>query len=213
MIQFKVNNTIKQFIIIALLNLLYSANTMAAIHCWTNDEGQRECSYTVPKKYLGREIQIINNRGQVIRTIPADKTPEQKRKEAELAKIEAEKKRIQKEQRRKDRILLNTYVAVDDIILSRDTKSNAIDSIIIITKSNRDKQQKILDTHTKRAGNFERKNAKVPEKIIKNIKNAKAKLKEFDDFIEKKKQEKLALHLKYDADLTRFKELKALRPR
>ncbi len=207
------NKPLSQICIIALAAASYLPASMAAIKCWNNDEGLRECSYTVPKKYLGREIQILNGRGQVIRVIPADKTPEQKREIARLAKIAKDKKRIRDEQRRKDRILVNTFVSVDDIILSRDSKSNAIDGIIQITQSNRAKQQKILDQHTKQAGNFERKSQKVPKSILNKIEKSKAKIKEYDNFIENRKQEKLAIHLKYEADITRFKELKTIKPR
>lgn len=198
---------------ITLITISYSPASIAAIQCWQNNEGLRECSYTVPKKYLGREIKILNKRGQVIRIIPADKTPAEKKRAAELAKIAAEKKRLVEEQRRRDRILVNTFVSVEDILLSRDTKSTSIDSIIKITQSNRAKQQKILDLHTKRAGNFERKNLKVPKKIVANIEKSKAKIKEYDDFIESRRQEQLAIHLKYNADIARFKELKAIKPR
>ena len=196
-----------------LLTISYLPITHAAIKCWKNDSGARECSFTVPKKYAGREIQILNNQGQVIRTIPAEKTPEQKARDAELARIEAEKKRILDEQRRKDRILVNTFVSVEDILLNRDSKLAAIDSIIQITKNNRAKQQKILDKHTQIAGNFERKSQKVPKKILADIKKSKARIKKYNDFIDSRKQEKLALHLQYDADIKRFKELKAIRPR
>ena len=75
------------------------------------------------------------------------------------------------------------------------------------------KYQRATDKHTRRAANFERKNQKVPETILADVKKSKEKLKVFDDFIELRKQEKLKLHLKYDADIKRFKELKAIRTR
>ena len=204
---------ITKILLISFLLVGYLQPSYAAIKCWENDRKQRECSYTVPKKFLGRKIEILNSKGQVIKTIPADKTPEQKIQDAKLAKIAAEKKRIKDDKRRRDRILINTFVSVEDILLSRDTKITAIDSIIKISKSNRKKQQKILDKHTQRAANFERKNQKVPETILADVKKSKEKLKVFDDFIELRKQEKLKLHLKYDSDIKRFKELKAIRPR
>ena len=202
-----------KIILISAILLGHLAPSSATIRCWKNEHGVRECSYTVPKKYSGYEIQILNDRGQVIQTIPAERTAEQKKQDAVLAKIAAEKKKLIDEQRRRDRILINTFVSVEDIILSRDSKITAIDSIIKISKSNRKKQQKILDTHTQRAGNFERKSKKVPQAIIKSIEKVKAELKVFDDFIETREQEKLALHLKYDTDINRFKELKALKPK
>jgi len=213
MYKFRMNKFTNKIFIIVTLMAGYMPTSIAAIKCWENDKKIRECSFTVPKKYLGREIQIINNKGQVIQTIPADKTPAQKKKDAELAKIAADKKRVIDERRRRDRILINTFISIDDIILSRDAKSNAIDSIINITESNRAKQQKILDRQTKNAGNFERKSNKVPENIVKDIKSSKDKIKEYNDFIETKKQEKLSLHQKYDSDIKRFKELKAIKPR
>ncbi len=199
--------------LIFIISVSYIAPSLAAIKCWTNDAGTRECSFTVPLQYRGREIQIMNSQGQVIRTIPADKTPEEKKKAAAQAKIEAEKKRIRDEQRRKDIILLNTFTTVDDIIFSRDTKITAIESIIKISESNRSKQQKLLDKYTQRAGNFERKSKKVPDSILKEIEKYKRKIKEVDDFIENRKQEKLAIFQKYERDINRFKELKSLRPR
>ena len=204
---------ITKILLLSFFLVGYLQPSYAAIKCWENDRKQRECSYTVPKKFLGREIQILNSQGQVVKTIPADRTPEQKIQDAKLAKIAAEKKRIRDDKRRRDRILINTFISVEDILLSRETKITAIDSIIKISKSNRKKQQKILDKHTQRAANFERKNQKVPESILADVKKSKAKLKVFDDFIELRKQDKLELHLKYDADIKRFKELKAIRPR
>lgn len=199
--------------LISVCILGYLTPGFTAIKCWKNDKGTRECSYTVPKKYSGYEIQVLNAQGQVIQTIPAERTPEQKRKDAAVAKIAAEEKRIKDEQRRRDLILVRTFVSVDDILLSRDTKALAIDGIIKISEANRKKQQKILDSHTQRAGNFERKNQKVPETILKDIESAKIKLKEFDDFIESRNQEKQILYKKYDADIKRFKELKAIKPK
>ncbi len=201
-------------LIISLL-LLFNLPSMAsaAIKCWKNDKGVRECSFTVPKKYSNREIQILNSQGQVIRVIPAEKTPEQKAQDAKLAKIAAEKKRKKEEKRRQDRILLNTYTSTDDMIISRDAKITAIEAIVKISRSNRNKQQKILDKYTQRAGNFERKSQKVPQTILDDINKTKAKIAEIDKFIENKKQEKLAIHQKYDRDMKRFKELKSIRPR
>lgn len=204
---------IVQTSLIATCTLTYLAPGFTAIKCWKNDKGSRECSYTVPKKYYGREIQILNSQGQVVKTIPADRTPEQKKRDAARAKIAADKKRVIDERRRRDRILVNTFVSVEDILLSRDTKALAIDGIINISKSNRKKQQKVLDKHTQRAGNFERKNQKVPATILKDIEKSKAKLKEFDDFIESRNQEKQVLFKKYDADIKRFKELKSIKPK
>ena len=199
--------------LISVCVLGFLAPGFAAIKCWKNEKGTRECSYTVPQKYSGYEIQILNAQGQVIKTIPAERTAKQKIKDAAEEKIAAEKKRIKDDQRRRDLILVRTFVSVEDILLSRDTKALAIDGIIKISQANRKKQQKILDKHTRRAGNFERKNQKVPETILKDIENSKAKLKEFDDFIESRNQEKQVLYKKYDADIKRFKELKAIKPK
>lgn len=206
------NKRITNISFITLIITSYAPSSSAAIKCWQNDSDTRECSFTVPQKYIGREIKILNGQGQVIKIIPAEKTPEEKKQAAEKAKIEAEKKRIMQEQRRKDRILVNTFLSVDDIILSRDTKLTAIDAIINITENNRAKQQKILDKHTNIAGNYERKSRQVPKKLLEDIKSSKAKIKDYDDFIEARKQEKLVITKKYDVDIARFKELKALKP-
>lgn len=50
-------------ILFASTVLLYAQSGLAAIKCWTNNEGYRECGNSVPPEYAQKETRTLNQRG------------------------------------------------------------------------------------------------------------------------------------------------------
>lgn len=194
------------------LILLLPVTQASAIKCWKNDQDIKECGFTVPREYANREIQILNQQGQVIRTIPRARTPQEKIHDAELAKIEKEKQHKIAERRRQDRILLNTFTTENDILISRDKKLEQLDGLITITLGNNITVEKNLRALTSRAANYERNSNPVPEKLIKNINTLKQKIDNNLAYIETQKKDKKEINKKFAKDIKRFRELKKIKP-
>lgn len=192
---------------------VYSVPALASIMCWVNKQNIRECGQIVPQEYSQQRIEFLNDKGIVIRIRDAAKTKEQLAEDARLLAIKKEKERQVKEQKRKDRILLSTFTTEKDLILLRDGKINAIQGIIDITNGNTKTLKSSLATLTGRAADYER-NADIPPKsLLNDMENVQRQIQDNEDFIKKKVIAQEALKKKFNADLKRFRKLKAVRPR
>ena len=98
----------------------------------------------VPPEYSQQRVEVVNDKGQIIKVYPRALTP--KELEAEkLAKIERQKEQRKViEKKRQDLILLRTFTTERDLELSRQSKVEAIKGIIDITSSNTKTLQKNL---------------------------------------------------------------------
>lgn len=177
----------------------------AAIKCWKNKDGVRECGEAVPQEYSQQRIEVINKKGIVVKVIPAKEELDEIRRQKELQKVEELKKAAK---RRKDLILLQTYTTEDDIHLARKQNLQAIDSIIDLTNSNTTVLKNDLAILEKNAADYERNGEQPPKDLLKDMDNLKRQIKDNEDFIVKKEQAKNETNNKFDSDLNRFRELK-----
>ena len=119
------------------LAMVAPTTTLAAIKCWTNKDGVRECGNVVPPEYSQQETRTLNDRGITVDVKARAKTPEEiaaeKEKQAAEAARAAEEKRKNEEQAAYDQMLLATFTTEQDLIASRDRKLSAIDATIEIT--------------------------------------------------------------------------------
>ncbi len=193
--------------------LLLATSAHAKIVCWTNNEGIRECGNAVPPEYAQKEVRTFNQRGMVMEVQERAKTAEEvkaeKAREAEEKRIAEEQEKSRNEQLRYDRVLLSTYLTEEDIIRSRERKSNLYEASIEVTRSTIEKLQAKLDEDNKRVAQLEKKGKKPPERVLQDITTLQQQIEEKQRFIDKKELEKQELHKQYDADLKRFRELKA----
>ncbi len=196
-----------------LILLALSANAFAAtsIKCWKNKEGVRECGQFVPPEYSQQRIEIINERGIVTDVREAAKTPEQLAEEARQKKLREAELRRKKEQAMRDRILLHTFTTERDLRLSYDGKIEALRGIISITRSNSETLQKNLTRVQKKAANYERAGEKLPPSLFEEMDSLKNQIRDNQDFIAKKEEAIRKLEARYQADLTRFRQLKGIK--
>src|SRR6056300_1076175 len=94
---------------VGLFIMLISLQANAAIKCWTNNEGIRECGNRVPPEFAQQGHQEISESGMVIEEQSRAKTKAELAEDAKQKALLAEKKRKQAEQKRTDNILLATF--------------------------------------------------------------------------------------------------------
>ncbi len=178
------------------------------ISCWTNDNGIRECGTSVPPEHSQKRIEIVNERGLVVKVIPAAKTKEQLAEEREAARIQKELEEQRKERARQDAILLNAYTTERDLILARDNNLKAVEGQIEISRGNLRVLKDNLAQLQKEAANYERSGKKPPEKLLKNIEETKVQIQTKQNYVDIKEKEKDKMQARYEKDLKRFRELK-----
>lgn len=189
-----------------------SKGSGGTIKCWKNDIGIRECGSIVPPEYSQQRIEVLNDRGLVIKVIEPPKTREQLQKEREEQQKRKAAEAAKKEQARQDAILLNTYTTERDLLMARDNNLQAAQSQLDIAEGNLKMLQKSLSDLQNRAGNYERSGKKPPRKLIDQINSTKQQIADKQNVIEQKKEQKDAMAAHYDKDLARFRKLKGIKP-
>jgi len=169
--------------------------------------GKTYYTHVPPPECLGRDTQELSKSGTVIRKTERPPTPgELQRREADRKK-KAEEAEKNKEERRKDVALLNTYSSDKDIEDAR-------------ARSLQEAQTAISDTEKRIAGAQQRQKEldaekefyvkkPMPPKLRQEIANIDIEIKTQTTLLDAKKREISTINAKYDEDKRRYTELTA----
>lgn len=188
--------------------VLAAGSKSSTYSCWKNNLGIRECGTVVPPEYSQQRIEIVNERGLVIKVIEAAKSPEELAREREEKRLQEEEEARRKEQARLDAILLNAYTTERDLILARDNNVKSAKGQVEITKGNLKILQGNLADLQNQAANHERNGQKPPEKLIKEIDAVKKQVVLKTANVEKQEENLKIMEERFESDLQRFRELK-----
>lgn len=193
---------------VGLVLLAIALPSHAAIKCWKNSEGVRECGNAIPPEYAQQEAVVKDKFGLTIEKQGAAKTMEEL--EAERAAEEEARKAALEEKKRAalDRVLLDTFASEDDLVLTRDGQIAHLDSQIRLTDSHIQKLRNNLDQMMERAAERERRGEEPGDEMLANIENVRGQIAENEAFIATKRQEQEDIRQRFAADIERFRELK-----
>ena len=181
----------------------------AAIKCWTNNEGVRECGESVPPEFAQQGHEVIKKSGAVEETERA-KSPEELAEEKRVAEEKAAIKEAEQEKIRQDNILLATFSTIEDIERVRDEQITALDATISVTKTRNAKIQQDLDKRIEAAAAEERAGKAPNAALLKDIESLRRQTDDNEKFIEAKHKEQDTIRQQYADKIQRFKELKGL---
>jgi len=199
---------------VLLLTLgLAPAAAVAAMKCWTNKEGVKECGNVVPPEYADQGHTEIGKTGvrtgEQKRARTAEEIEAEKAKTAADAAAKAETARRTAEQAAADKVLIDTFSSEDDMILTRDGRISNIESQVKLTESHIQKLQNNLDQIIKQAAEIERRGETPSEKVEKDIENVRKQIDDQQAFIASKRVDQDKIRAQFDVDIARFRELKA----
>jgi len=193
---------------ISLLLFCISMPATAELKKWVDEKGQIHYGDKIPARYLRKEHQIINKEGVVIENVPAAKTAEQlreERRQAKIAKIQAEKKR---QQDFKDRVLIDTYTTERDLLKAREERLSTFNSLIDLTKTIIQSNEEQLDRLLKRKAEFERFQKELPIHMKEQEKILRQQIIDNQGYVEDQKAERAKIEKQFKKDLTRYSYLK-----
>ncbi len=177
------------------------ANTAGAnIKCWTNEDGVRECGNKIPPEYSQGASVKISRGGVIIGGEEAAKSLETIRKEKE-ASIKAE------ESRKADQALLKTFSSTEDLILARNRKVEQIDKEIILLESRIIKLEENLQKVKLRLDANEKEAFPGNDDLDKNAQLILRQIRESQQFIKTKENERNDISLQFAKDIDRFNKL------
>lgn len=174
---------------------------------WRDDNGSLRISDRIPPDAAGRRIEVLNARGMVIRVIEPAKTPEELTAEAEQKALADQQAKAAADQARRDRMLLDSYTAVDEIERRRDNRLAQLETYINVSTDSLSNLESTLAELEEQAKRLTDSGKDVPAALAKRIAATKDEIKLNREFLDARKAEQAQIKEQFDADIERFKEL------
>ena len=202
----------RQFLILAAVLLATATFAVDAQerYRWVDDNGGMRISDRIPPSAANKRIEVLNARGMVVRVIEPKRelTPEEKA-ERELERIAAEEaKAAQAAQARRDRMLLDTYTSVDDLIRSRDTRVSSLAAQIVVSRDALEAHRAHLAELEGNAASLAETGRAVPPALTKKIEETREQFESTKKFVEMREKEQADIRAQFEADIARFETLR-----
>lgn len=184
---------------------------------WVDKDGVVHFGDTVPAEYATADKQVLNDYGIPVATESGSRTAEQAAAE-KAAKKKADEARQQAiRAARRDQVLLDTYLTVDEIEALRDRRVELIDTQITVTENYLQGLHDILQKLQAEAAGFKPyspdPNAPpIDERLAKELSNTMDSIMLYERNLADTKTRKTTVVSQFTSDIDRFKELKAAAP-
>lgn len=182
------------------------------VYRWKDKSGQWHYGDKIPPEYATEDREVLNKQGVPVAREEGVETPA----EAQARIEREEREKAAKEQAQRDRMLLATYQSVEEIELLRARRLELFDGNIQNQQQSITALEARLAEQQKRAATFQPLNQDpkarpMPEGLADDIARTESDLQTQRENLQRKKDERAAVNAKFDADVARFQELRALR--
>lgn len=182
---------------------------------WVDENGVTHYGDAVPAEYAREERHVLNEQGVTVKKLERERTPEELAQDAiYAAQLKAEAEALER-QRERDRILLDTYLSVEEIAMLRDRRLMAIEAQVGVIRQylgNLQERWEELETETRKF-NFpydeESDLPQLPEDLAQLIIHTERAMAEHMQTVQTLRHEQDQIKSEFAADAERFKELKA----
>jgi len=185
------------------------------LYKWVDDNGVVHYGDSIPAEDTRRERSVLNEQGVQVDVLPRQKTAQELAAEAEAKRqYQAELDR-QEQARERDRILLDTYLSVDEIADLRDRRVLALEAQIGVTRhymKNLQTKWEELEAEA-RSYNFPYDEASdlpaLPDDIAQHLIHTERAMAEHVQTVRALREEQGNIRDEFQRDMDRFRELKA----
>jgi len=194
-------------LVLATLLVAVAPGAGAATYKWVDEKGVIHYTDKIPPEAVEKGNVQLDKNGVPVKRTDAAPSAEQKRAKAE---DEAREKQLAKDRElvdRRDRALLSTYTMESEIDLARRRALSTIDqqiqsSTAYTTQLNKRRE----DLESKKVA---LKGQPVPTVLERELTNLDTELARQSDLVAAKQKEVVLVNVRYDADLKRWRELRA----
>jgi hypothetical protein len=184
---------------------------------WVDEDGVVHFGDHVPAEYATTKRQVLNEYGVPVASEDGAKTAEQIAAEKAAAKkAEAERQKAILAARR-DQVLLDTYLTVEEIEALRDRRLELIDTQIKVTENYLSGLRDILEKLQAEAAAFKPYNSDpqappIDERLARELSNTMDSIMLYEKNLADTKTRKSDVMGQFAADIDRFRTLKAAAP-
>lgn len=184
------------------------------LYRWVDKNGQVHYGDSVPAEYAEQDREVLNRQGVPVGREEGTITPE------EAAAKAAEEKAAREEQKRKlrDRVLLQTYQSVQELETLRDARLDLVDAQLTIQEqslSNLRAQRAQIERMAARYApiNKDSNAAPLPDELALDLERSATDIVTQEGNLQKRREERESIRQNFEADIKRYRELRAVRPR
>lgn len=184
---------------------------------WVDKDGVVHYGDVVPPEYATTDRQVLNEYGVPVATQEGAKTAEQIAAEKAAAKKAAAERQKAILAARRDQMLLDAYLSVDEIEALRDRRLELIDTQIKVTELYLQGLRDILSKLKAEAAEYKTdstnpKASPIDDKLAKELANTMDSINLYEKNLKDTKARKSDVTQQFAADIDRFRELKAAAP-
>ncbi|HEU4516623.1 MAG TPA: DUF4124 domain-containing protein [Steroidobacteraceae bacterium] len=184
------------------------------LYRWVDKNGQVHYGDSVPAEYAEQDREVLNRQGVSVGREEGTITPE------EAAAKAAADKAARDEQKRKlrDRVLLQTYQSVQELEILRDNRLELVDAQLTIQEQSlsnlRAQRAQIQRVAARYAPANTGANAEpLPEDLASDLEQAANDIQTQETNLVRRREERENIRKTFEADIARYKELRAVAPR
>ena len=196
---------LKLFVVL-ITGLALSFPVAAKLYKWVDDAGVTHYGETIPPEFAGKDREVINKNGRVIKSEEV-MTPERRRAKEQEEEKAREEAKAALEQKRRDKMLINTYTNVNEIDLARARSLQQIDARINSLNFSVQAAKDKLSALQTESDNNVKAHRKIPASLTEDLQNVQTRLAKLQQDLEKPIAEKAALEARFAADRKRYIEL------
>lgn len=196
--------------VLVLAALLAPAPSEARFYRWVDDQGVVHYTDQIPPNQVDKGHTALSEQGVPLGTVPPAQTLEELQRERELKRLRAEQERLLEQQRAADRVLLNSFRSVDDLIMARDGKLASVDVVIGVARGNIRREQERMAQLRSEAADLERAGKPTPPHLEEGIAKAERAIRDAYSSIVERERQKEEIRVQSDRDHRRFRQLKEI---
>ena len=173
--------------------------------CHDPSSGRRVCGDTLPEQCRGRAYRVLDSGGNIVKEVGPPLTAEQKAEQALENRRKKKQEEADRELRRRDQALLDTYSTPEDIDLAQKKAEADVNFAILAAIARIDtaqtKRKKLADE-----AEFYKKKT-LPPDLDRELKAIDHEIRLQQELLDLKKKDFETIKAKYDADRKRYFEL------
>jgi len=190
---------------VAILVMCGIGGARAATYKWVDDQGVVHYSDKVPPEAVSKGATVLDKQGRPVKNIEPALTPEQVKAKQAAEDEQRARARVQEEQLRKDRALMQSYTTESEIDVAKNRALGTINAQIKSAQTyTADLTRRLQELKTRKASYGDKR---VPPDVERDINTADVELARQNALIKQKTDEIAAVTAKYDADKARWEEI------
>ena len=199
--------------------ILVASSSIAAeslrAYRWVDDAGVTHYGDRVPPEYAGSDLSVLNEQGVKVNSVAGTKSPEELAREGREREIRAEQIKSRDAALLRDRVLLSTYLSVEEIEALRDRRVELVEGQMRVIQTYLDNLRAKLIKLEQESQRFSPyspdPNARpIDEELARELSDTLDSIMLYEKNLSKTRAEHDTLNAKFAADITRFEDLHSL---